>query len=188
MRKQFCICGLLADSECSACEAQGYCSAECQENHWPEHFLVCQPPIQHPGASDDAHTQLDPTKRASPPPLSVHSSHSSNLNLPAASDQPPVVVTSWTDLPRPVSAGPPRVVPVMPPSRPISARPNTGARGAPSSSTTVLPPPSRRANRQESESESDAEDVPRGPRPVPTAAGRPVRTFTPKQGASLSTA
>ena len=41
VQRLFCICGLLADFECSQCETQGYCSQKCQETHWPEHYLRC---------------------------------------------------------------------------------------------------------------------------------------------------
>ena len=40
--RQFCICGLLADFECSNCQSRGYCSQKCQEANWSEHYLVCE--------------------------------------------------------------------------------------------------------------------------------------------------
>ena len=42
-RREFCICGAVADFECSRCENQGYCSPHCQQADWPRHMLVCQP-------------------------------------------------------------------------------------------------------------------------------------------------
>ena len=41
-RHQFCICGKAAQFECSSCNAQGYCSQECQQKHWTkEHQKLC---------------------------------------------------------------------------------------------------------------------------------------------------
>ncbi len=41
-KREFCTCGAVADFECSRCQSQGYCSAECQEAHWPQHSTACQ--------------------------------------------------------------------------------------------------------------------------------------------------
>lgn len=39
--EQPCICGKAALFDCTACEVQGYCSADCQRSHWPRHALAC---------------------------------------------------------------------------------------------------------------------------------------------------
>lgn len=31
--------------KCSRCEVEYYCNAECQNIHWSEHKLICQPPL-----------------------------------------------------------------------------------------------------------------------------------------------
>ena len=42
VRHQFCVCGKAAQFECSSCNAQGYCSQECQRNHWnTSHQKLC---------------------------------------------------------------------------------------------------------------------------------------------------
>ena len=45
-KKQFCVCGYVAQFECSGCGARGYCSQDCQTRHWNEegggHQKECQ--------------------------------------------------------------------------------------------------------------------------------------------------
>jgi hypothetical protein len=36
-----CVCGKMAEFECSSCGVRGYCSAKCQVDHWPVHQKVC---------------------------------------------------------------------------------------------------------------------------------------------------
>lgn len=38
----FCLCGRVAEFECTDCSARGYCSAECQQENWHKHMLTCK--------------------------------------------------------------------------------------------------------------------------------------------------
>lgn len=38
----FCLCGRVADFECTDCNARGYCSVECQQEDWHKHMLICK--------------------------------------------------------------------------------------------------------------------------------------------------
>ena len=40
------MCGKFADLECSECGLRGYCSAECQQDDWLKHTLICQEKIE----------------------------------------------------------------------------------------------------------------------------------------------
>lgn len=46
--RQFCVCGSVADYECSRCEGQGYCSEACQRKSWPTHMRTCIPLPRRP--------------------------------------------------------------------------------------------------------------------------------------------
>ena len=42
-KRQFCICGSIAQFECTGCNYRGYCSHECQQKHWSEgHRQECE--------------------------------------------------------------------------------------------------------------------------------------------------
>jgi protocadherin Fat 4 len=42
-RLHFCICGSVAQFECAECQSQGYCSPDCQGQHWTEaHLKECR--------------------------------------------------------------------------------------------------------------------------------------------------
>ena len=38
----FCLCGRVAEFECTDCSARGYCSVECQQEDWHKHMTMCK--------------------------------------------------------------------------------------------------------------------------------------------------
>ena len=38
----FCLCGRVADFECTDCNARGYCSVDCQQDYWHKHMNTCK--------------------------------------------------------------------------------------------------------------------------------------------------
>lgn len=38
----FCLCGRVAEFECTECTARGYCSVECQQDDWYKHMTACK--------------------------------------------------------------------------------------------------------------------------------------------------
>lgn len=41
-RLDFCLCGRVADFECTDCGNRGYCSVDCQQDDWHKHMLMCK--------------------------------------------------------------------------------------------------------------------------------------------------
>ena len=66
-RLDFCLCGRVADFECTDCNARGYCSIECQQEDWHKHMVTCKKQRKKKKKSKK-NKKKDPYRLSSPDP------------------------------------------------------------------------------------------------------------------------